>query len=819
MNRILLILICLFFSAAGQAQYYTVSGFVADSTLQPIEDANIYITNGSVMGKTDNFGYYKFELREGEYELVFTHRNFQSVHVKIVLSTHDDTVNIILPYLIKSVGQANVTVKWKDPGPEMMRKAIEKREYWNSRIPAHSTELYIRAFEEYNKPKKNKKAWEVTDSTKSKKQRQSDDNGPVASMAEIILQRDWTPAGQLKEVRSAVSYRGDRSSLFYTSTTEGDFNFYQNLVTIPGLSDMPVVSPLNYAAIASYKFSFLGSYKDDLGRRILKIKVQPRLVTNSVFSGEIHLVDSLFCIYRTDLHFPATQLNEYNDFIISQEYTLTQDTFLQFADQRFDYYAKAGKGKYSGYTLVKYRNYIMPAAFPKGHFGMEISATSDSAYEKDSSFWNTTRAVPLNAGEIKFITRSDSIKRVLNSKEYLDSMQKINNKVTFYKLLLSGQEYQNREKGLTISFQPLMFIAQPWYPGGVRLNVWNTINKEFKSKRSINFVENLSYGINNKDIRGTVIFSTLFDPYHRGFFYASVGRDFNFINGNAAFLDLAKRANFYQNTHLSAYVRRELINGLYLRIRSEISERKDISNFVFDALGDQIFGDNPPSVFGTHRAFIGTATLQYTPFQKYIREPRQKVILGSRWPTFFVSYSKGIPGVLQSVIDYNYLEFGLDQEMQFALWGRSELRVNSGSFLSSKKVSLVDYRYQRRGDVLLFTPPMFAFQTLDSTFATFNRFYELHYRHHFNGALLNKIPFVKKLGLRESAGINLLYAPERRNMFFYEFYVGIDKLVKVWRERFKIGLYYAAGYSNIYEQPIYGFKVNFEYFDRRDNSW
>jgi hypothetical protein len=64
-----------------------------------------------------------------------------------------------------------------------------------------------------------------------------------------------------------------------------------------------------------------------------------------------------------------------------------------------------------------------------------------------------------------------------------------------------------------------------------------------------------------------------------------------------------------------------------------------------------------------------------------------------------------------------------------------------------------------------------------------------------------------------------LYAPERRNMFFYEFYVGIDKLVKVWRERFKIGLYYAAGYSNIYEQPIYGFKVNFEYFDRRDNSW
>jgi hypothetical protein len=78
---------------------------------------------------------------------------------------------------------------------------------------------------------------------------------------------------------------------------------------------------------------------------------------------------------------------------------------------------------------------------------------------------------------------------------------------------------------------------------------------------------------------------------------------------------------------------------------------------------------------------------------------------------------------------------------------------------------------------------------------------------------------MKFLKLRESAGVNLLYAPERRNMFFYEAYVGIDKLVRIWRERFKMGLYYTIGYSNIFEKPIYGLKFNFEFFDRRNNTW
>jgi hypothetical protein len=45
-----------------------------------------------------------------------------------------------------------------------------------------------------------------------------------------------------------------------------------------------------------------------------------------------------------------------------------------------------------------------------------------------------------------------------------------------------------------------------------------------------------------------------------------------------------------------------------------------------------------------------------------------------------------------------------------------------------------------------------AFQSLDSTLSLFRRFYQGHCVNEFNGTVLNKNPFLKKLLLREVAG-------------------------------------------------------------------
>ena len=109
---------------------------------------------------------------------------------------------------------------------------------------------------------------------------------------------------------------------------------------------------------------------------------------------------------------------------------------------------------------------------------------------------------------------------------------------------------------------------------------------------------------------------------------------------------------------------------------------------------------------------------------------------------------------------------------------------------------------------------------LDSTFALFDLFYDGHYVHEFNGALINKIPFVKKLKLMEVAGVGFLIAPER-DLRYAEAFVGLEKII-TWPSnpisKFKLGFYLVASQANAFKNPIQ-FKVGLTTWDWRRNKW
>jgi hypothetical protein len=841
--RFLLLALVLGLSAAtAQAQ---ITGLVVDTAKAPLPLVQIFDRDGAKLGQTRLDGYFNLDLRSGSYKLVFAHPDFYSTEIPLVVRYNTkDTLNIILTPKTEKIQGAEIKREYKDPAAEYMRKAIAQRDYWHSRNPNQSADIYIKAFEISEQKVKNKPAAQpdidpldaaaLNNGTdpysegvpvpQNPSQNPLDTNktkllNNASAFVEIAMQRDASTDGKIKETRNGVQKVGSKVGLFYLSTTEGDFNLYQNLLNVPALCPLPIMSPLSNSALLAYRFKFLGAYQHPQYGRVLRIGMNGRQTANATLSGEIHLVDTTYWILKAELKFPKHLMAEYDAMTLTQYQQLDSNNYLLTDSQRFFYTTKFGKTTNKATTLVDYKKVSVVPAFPKNHFGLEVSKTTQEAYERDSTYWQQQRTQPLSQQETKFINTADSIKRVVTSDKYLDSVEAGINKVTPKSLLLEGQGYRDRKKGITMRFQPLWNIYQPWWPGGTRISLWNSFDKTFKNKKTFEFNENLSYGINNNDLRGTIYMSHMYNPYKRAMIFASVGRDFGMVNMNAAYLDLFRRNNFYQNKHVNVYHRQELINGLFVQVQGELSDRKDMSTYVFDEFGDSLFENNLPLKFVDHRAFFASVNLSYTPFQRYMSEPKQKVILGSAWPTFSINYKQAVPGIFKSNSDFQYLEYRIDHSFPWGLMGNSELKAVSGSFVSSRNINVVDYRYQRRSDAFIFTPPMFAFQQLDSTFTTFKRFYEVHYQHSFNGSLVNKVPFLKKLSLYERAGVNLLYAPERRNLFFYEGYVGIDKLVRIWRDRFKVGIYYTAGYANLFEKPRYGFKINFEYYDRLNNKW
>ena len=808
--------ILLFLSGYVTAQSRKVYGKITNTKLEPLAFASVEVKQIKTGAISKEDGSYQLQLDEGRYDLIISMIGYQTQVVPVIVEKSGCHRNIILED-DKSTGLSEVVIKGKDRAEEIIRNVIRNKDVVLAASGAYSCKVYIKAVQEDSSAKKKKKHDEKDTIKNSNKELDR------MAMAEVALNYDYESPQHTKEERTGVTRGRKADGLFYLSTTEGDFNFYNNLVKVPAVSEIPLLSPVSYSGLLAYRFKTL-EIQNKSGKKIFVISVKPRQLSNATVEGEISIEDSTWVILHTRFSFPEYHLPEYDFFQVEQNYSFVNSTAWMITRQQFTYYSKAGRNKVSGNTTVTYKDFVLNKIFDKKYFGVEVSATAQSAYERDSTFWQTTRTEPLTKKEIRFIRYKDSIYTATHTEAYLDSMDKVINKITLKKALISGQVFNDHEKERRWYVGPITSMYQPFQFGGSRIYLSFNYDKTYTSKKNISLWNNLSYGIRNRDVNGSVRFNKLYNPFKRSYYNITLERNFEYIFQGDAWINMLKRSNIYLNNGIGAGHNFEIINGLFLFTDLNISFRRSVSSYKTNSQVDSLFGnilkDNEAIYFEPYNALYGKVRLQYTPHQRYIREPKEKIILGSKWPTFYTMWRKGVPGILNSKVDFDYLEFGMQQEIKLGLAGVSSYALRTGSFLTRKDLRLVDYKFERRGDPVLFLNPKEAFQALDSTFPIFNRFYEAHYVHEFNGAIINKIPLLKKLQLREVAGAGFLIAPER-NLEYGEAFAGIERVIK-WPfnplTKFKLGVYIVGSAANQFHNPVQ-FKIGITSWDKINNKW
>ena len=788
--------------------------------MEPLAFASIQVKDRTYGTTTKEDGTYELVLESGQYELVVSMVGYKTQIISIALDK-DSPQNIIMSEDdSKTLDNVVIKVKIKDRAEEIIKNVIRNKDNITSASGPYSCQVYIKAtMQDSTIEAKNKKYSTGTDIINNS----HNDLGEM-SMTEVFLHLDHASDQQIKEQRLGVKKNGRTDGLFYLTTTDGSINFYNNLIKVPALSPTPFLSPISYSGLIAYKFKTIKIERIGTHRNYI-ISVKPRQISNATVEGEITISDSSWAILHTHFEFPKYHLPEYDHFEVDQNYSFVQNKAWMLSRQEFTYYSKAGKKKVSGQTSVAYSDYELNKQFPRHYFGVEVSATAQEAYEKDTSFWKTVRTEPLTDKEVRFIQYKDSMFRVTHTKAYLDSMDAIINKITWKKMSFLGQTFYNRDKGTTIILPPLITTVTPFSFGGWRIGGWvwyDKLNNSSRKKFSLN--AELSYGFRNKDLNGQVRISRMYNPFNRAFYKIEVRREFAHISEGDAWINMIKRSNFYLNDAFTLGHGFEVLNGLNLYTEGSIAFRHPVSDYKTSPKVDSLFGDvltnNQAITFQPYNGVYTNVRLSYTPFQKYIREPREKVILGSKWPTFYANWNKGVPNVMGSQVDFDYLEYGIEQRINVGLLGIFHYNIKTGNFLDSRELKLVDYHYQRQGDPFLFMNPDEAFQALDSSFPVFKRFYQGHMVHEFNGALLNKIPLLKELQLREVAGGGFLIAPER-NLKYAELFAGVERVFK-WPfdplSKFKIGVYVVGSAANKFSNPIQ-FKIGLTTWDKRRNRW
>ncbi|MEO6905424.1 MAG: DUF5686 and carboxypeptidase regulatory-like domain-containing protein [Ginsengibacter sp.] len=798
------------------AQSHRVYGKITNAKLEPLAFASVEVKELKSGAVTKDDGNYELLLDEGKYDLVATMIGYKPLLITLIIGKTDVRKNIILEDE-DSKGLAEVVIKGKDHAEEIIRNVIRNKDKIMAASGAYSCRIYIKAVQEdsiLKERKRNNKDDTIKDANEDLKR---------MTMNEVALNYDYESPQRSKEERTGVTKGKKADGLFYLTTTEGDFNFYNNLVKVPAVSEVPILSPVSYSGLIAYRFRTI-EIKNEGGVKTYVISVKPRQLSNATVEGEISIADSSWVILHTKFNFPKYHLPEYDFFQVEQRYSFVNKRAWMITHQQFTYFSKSGKQKLSGKTIVDYKDFELNKTFDKKYFGLEISATAQSAYERDSSYWQTIRTEPLTKKEIRYIRYKDSIYTATHTEIYLDSVDRVINKITAKKLLLTGLTFSDHEKERRWYIGSILQLYQPFQFGGTRISLFSNYSKTYKSKKAIILWNNISYGIRNHDLNGDIRFTKLYNPFNRSYYHITVERNFEFIFQGDAWINMLKRSNFYLKNGVGVGHSFEIVNGLYLFTDMNAAFRRSVSDYKTNSKVDSLFGDilenNEAVYFEPYNAVYGQLRLQYTPHQRYIREPKEKIILGSKWPTFYTMWRKGIPGLINSKVNFDYLEFGIEQEIKLGLAGVSTYTIKSGTFLSRHDLRLVDYKFQRQGDPFLFLNPKEAFQALDSTFAVFNRFYEAHYVHEFNGVIINKIPLLRKLELREVAGAGFLIAPER-NLRYAEGFAGIERVIK-WPfnplTKFKLGVYIVGSTANKFNNPIQ-FKVGLTTWDKVKNKW
>ncbi|WP_291722567.1 DUF5686 and carboxypeptidase regulatory-like domain-containing protein [Bernardetia sp.] len=452
-------------------------------------------------------------------------------------------------------------------------------------------------------------------------------------------------------------------------------------------------------------------------------------------------------------------------------------------------------------SLSEEKNELEKLVLERNFFDKNISVISDSSNLKDAEYWESIRPVPLTSEESGHYTKSDSVEKAHNDPVYLDSMDRKANKFKATDLIL-GYTYRNRKKELTFNFGSLLENLQANTVEGFVINPSVNITK-FRERNfsTTRFGIDGRYGFSSNKVYAKANFFHRFNQMSSTYIRAEGGSFVEQFDKNA----ITPFANeiytfFREENYMKLYEKRfamltagtRIFDGAFFHIQGSFEQRVPLQNTnpTLKPLIDRdniTFSPNIPLDFNAneiffeqHNAFILKAQLRYRIGEKYMLRPKQRITLGSKYPTFTLTYQQGIPSIFDSQTDFGQLTLNVKDNLNLGIVGTLDYEAEAGTFLWNDYTSFVDNFHFQTSPILFAQNRLRQFLLLPYyQYSTTDNFIEAHAEHHFNGYIMNRIPLIKKLGWQFVAGAHYLHTPNTPN--YTEVSIGFERVFKILR--------------------------------------
>ncbi|MBN2681579.1 MAG: carboxypeptidase-like regulatory domain-containing protein [Bacteroidales bacterium] len=842
MKRLFISILLSIFYFSVNAEY--VKGKVTDQGGNALLFASVYVKNSVYGVATDTKGEYFLELKTGNYILVFSYLGFETVEKSIKITNNKPIIlNVILQQSAEIIGEVEIFSNKKDPAKRIMANVRANRKIFLDAVENYRCKTYLKTSLEKESLLKTKSDSLRKDTVPSKgldehlkKEKLnllesisiSHFKNPSSYMEKILAHHDY--AEVKKEVGKSVSLSidvgeeniipettfEDNPYIIVKDLSTGDINFYKNLINIPSLAQKPFLSPLAANSAISYSFLYDCAFFEK-GKKIHKIEVIPRNNAEPLFRGFIYIQDSSWALVTADLTAKGPSLQFCKDFRIIQNYQHYDSNIFVPERREFFYTIREGKSLIMGNTRMDHSNYEVNIEMPENTFKKGSKTFDVYAFDKDSSFWANERPLVLKDNELNFIHKTDSLRDYYSSDEFYAKLDSAFNRIDWW-FWLAGVGRRNRSKGTEWYVSGLPEQVNPFGVGGYRHKLPGYFNKEFKNNWLLENKGFIDYGFRNEDVKGKISVGLTYFPLKFVRTRIIAGSFYEMINQYASIEQTFARSNYVHSKTFGLAQRMELINGLYAELSFEFSDQNPINNLELDNWSESLFGElNTPADFERYKKSELKLEIKYRLKQDYIIKGNKKYIIGTDFPEFQLVYRKGIPQVFESEVDFDFIEIGAKDEMQLARFGSSGWELYAGTFFNKNNLRVLENKYFRGSDRFFFSDPRRSFQLLGPSLNTNAEYFRANYIHHFEGAILNKIPLLKKMKLGLAGGAGTLIMSDN-SFSHFEMFGGFEKIFRIKKQLFRFGIYAVTSDNNLSEAD-FTIKFGINFFNTFTNKW
>ncbi len=784
MKHTYIILILLFTFISAQAQ---LTGTITSTQGDTLAYASVYV-EGTAKGTIANEnGAYNIDLSEGIYNIVYQYIGYEKVVHKIKIDTSSQSKDVVLKESAYQMNDIVIAADAEDPAYSIMRKAIKNRDKNKNLIQSYTANVYVKGTVKMLDAPESIFGQEVgnLDGIIDDSTRQG-----ILYLSESQSTITFERPDNIKEEMYSSIVSGSDNGLNANQFSNARFDFYEEYQEF----NRSMIAPLADNSMSYYKFRLEGTTYDTDGNLVNKILVIPKSDYQPAFFGLIYIYENSWSLHSVDLKYTGKSVKmKMFDTIGIKQIFVPVDGFdgHPLISQTMEFSASILGFKLGGAFNYIFSDYTLNEKLADGTFTAELFRMTDDAVVKDSAFWEAVRPIPLTEEEKLDYVRKDSLQQIWESKPYLDSLDRANNKFKWSDVLF-GYDYDQTFKKRHFSYtSPLSSYQFNAVEGNALSIAFEARLYDSSENKQLKINPIIRYGFADKEIKASVNLRYRFDRKNRGFFYVGGGRQYVQLdnrspvmaNINTLYSLFAKEnlLHLYDKRFVNVNITKEVSNGLYVRPFLKYENRKPLSNNSSYSWGndDKTYRQNneigkdeylSSYLLSNHNAVITGARLTWYPGQKFMTFPDFKSRTQSGAPKFQIDYIMGLKDV-----SYNKLKLNIwDRKMNAKLYGYSSYSIEGGVFLSNKSVefpdlfhfrgneTLINYESNNLGSFKLM--PQYVYSTTETYGAVF-------FEHHFDGYILDRIPLFRNIGANMVVGGNALVYKEQ---YYYEYSIGLE---------------------------------------------